>query len=365
MFCMIGCSADKAKELPNKKNAIYTDCDNDQYYFMSDSIARNKNGYFYMLSNWMYFFDTDAKKASLICNKSDCKHKESPADCNAFFAKSGQSFYNITAKYSNGTLYLVSSDKNDDGTYTLYLYAVSEDGSKREKLFPLYTLESNMYYTDFVLHKDYIFRTDILDGKRSLYRCALNGQGEKEILFTPEYDDYEIYNITGFGDDLYFQVFSYVKDDIQTAELYKYNLKSEKTDLVFDNFKSKEYYLVNDSIYYNSFDSNVIKKNIKTGKEEILIENKEKDNHKELSFDGWLLYVKAMGDTDQTLIYDLNGIEINTISHNKKGTVMYGYSDYLFYKPSRLESGQEAPCYWVLDKSKLGSKTPDWIKLDN
>lgn len=365
LFILMGCSANIEKELPDIKKAIQSDASDDQFYFTTDSIARSKNGYFYMLNNWMYFFNNNTKTSSLICKKIDCKHKETPTNCDAFFAKLGENFYNITTKYSNDTLYLVSSDKNEDETYTIYLNAVSLDGSKRTRLFSLYTLERSIYFTDFIIHKDYLFRTDIIEGKLSLYCCYINGDGLKEIIFTPQYDDYEINNITCFGDDLYFQVFSYIKNDIQTAELYKYNTKTKKTDLVFDSFMSREYYLINDSIYYNSFESNVVKRNIKTKKEEILIENKEKGVYKDLSFDGWLLYVKKMGDTDKTYIYDLDGKEINTIKHDTKGTVMYGYFDYLFYKPSQAESNQNEPTYWLIEKSKLRNDNIDWIKLDN
>ena len=70
---MTGCSSKSNKINTEQSSASYVENEDFQYFIDSSSaIAKADNGYYFLNSLKLYFFDTATKEAYIVCNKPNC-----------------------------------------------------------------------------------------------------------------------------------------------------------------------------------------------------------------------------------------------------------------------------------------------------
>lgn len=382
LFCT-GCSTSNenqtaAQNIPTVSSILsdeslykYT-ADESQNYWGSNGnnyIKKVENGYYYIYEDLLYYFDKTSETSTVVCSSLDCSHNTS--DCSAYFGDYGdlrQYGYNTMGfEIYDNNIYIIGYEMNE--VCDFYLYRVNLDGSEREKICYLYSAEKDedgyfSYGYTLTMHNGCFYGTvDQENGWACLGRISADG----EITTISDYSDKEYFYIgivRCYGNYVYYNVSSYSDEDYNdyNSDLYRYNIDTEETELVIEDFFFSEGYLLIDEeniLYLNSDNEfNII--NINTEDKTTVLEwNEEYCNG--FSYDGIYIYIIDM--SSDVCIYDTAGNFVDKITC---GTCLFGDSEYLFVEagdePGAEQSGNGWGL-WALDKSQLGSENKEWIML--
>ena len=102
-----------------------------QVFFGRDSmpcIQKGGDGYYFLVSDHLYYYNTAMEHAIPVCGKADCSH--SGEDCHAYMGP----FVSEINYYDHKLYYIASERKEAEGVEGYFLWSVSEDGSQREKV---------------------------------------------------------------------------------------------------------------------------------------------------------------------------------------------------------------------------------------
>lgn len=182
-----GCSSKTEKENSSdfSYSSMRTGYDAQPYFSANlQDIVKTENGYYYFEqkeTEYLMFFDIESGYAVPVCNKAECSH-DSDSDCDAAFGKDG---IRITYLWYYGDSLYSCATKNskDGGDAEVFLYKISMDGSKREKVCSLF------YASDFEFvmscHRGYVYTAlNEMDNKVSLYRIKLEKNAEPELIYS-------------------------------------------------------------------------------------------------------------------------------------------------------------------------------------
>ncbi len=225
VYMMLFCGCGK-KNLGNK----YVEGSDYQYMFYSEQAqaatqARGDNGTFFAIKHFIYYLEDGADKAVPLCNKVDCLHDaetdiEKKGLCNAYINDVFYAEINILPiAYQDGYVYCV--DEFDDEMYGgQALYRISEDGSKREKL---YEWEDPLVQT-WCVHRGVFYYVEmtytnetVVENVLSVKKMELNSllEMKPEIVYEVEegLNVYSIAYLAAYGDYFYFGVVGDTAED--------------------------------------------------------------------------------------------------------------------------------------------------------
>lgn len=150
---MTGCSSKSNKINTEQSSASYVENEDFQYFIDSSSaIAKADNGYYFLNSLKLYFFDTATKEAYIVCNKPNCEHTSSK--CTAFFP--AFNYYPFQLSYFNNKLYVLGWEEEGSNMRHNYIYEVSLDNFKRKKSTYLFD-GTDTSSVSFIIHRGYIY----------------------------------------------------------------------------------------------------------------------------------------------------------------------------------------------------------------
>ena len=149
---MTGCSSKSNKINTEQSSASYVENEDFQYFIDSSSaIAKADNGYYFLNSLKLYFFDTATKEAYIVCNKPNCEHTSSK--CTAFFP--AFNYYPFQLSYFNNKLYVLGWEEEGSNMRHNYIYEVSLDNFKRKKSTYLFD-GTDTSSVSFIIHRVFI-----------------------------------------------------------------------------------------------------------------------------------------------------------------------------------------------------------------
>lgn len=331
-----------------------------QTYFQWSSMVKAESGYYLWneQKKQLVFFDIQSGKIVPVCNRPDCTHKD--ITCSADFSEdiSREDSYSDTyLQYYEGYIYIVGIDTND----YVNLYKVSGDGSTREKYMQLYkadlSSEEGDNVADFTqpevcIHRGYVYFIDKKESMPSLRKMKL-GTNDTEILYQTKEEHSEIYRMQACGDYLFFQAAHYKDEEYLEMEggIYAYNTISDKMIFLKNDIVSA-YYLNDEQLYYSTT-KGIQKYDLKTLKDEIVVEA-ESEYPSDVYVDDKNIYKSDW--TEELIQYDKNGKlkEEYTLKDENDYYMEFIYGDekYLFCK------GED--CIYTMSKEENAEKV--WEK---
>ena len=233
----------------------------DQAYMYLDlvhatqEVAETEDGYYFLISNRLFFVDKTTLQMIPLCNKPDCLHeKETDTQktwkCNAYFF----SGYHGFISYWNGNLYIMV-EYNQEGNKLPHggLIKVSKDGTKRTLVF-----EPQEEASIFVLHRGVFYYSSEtydrgLNANYNIHAVDLQNGGKDEILYHGEKESGSIQDMLCYGNHLYFREdFSDEEGNLKT-EIKEINLNSREITTL-ESEDDEKYILMQgvfqDQIYY-------------------------------------------------------------------------------------------------------------------
>ncbi len=147
------------------------------------AIAPGEGGYYFIMSDFLFFADPETEISVPVCSKAECRHYEETDPqkvwlCNAFVGSSAAPSF---LQFYEGNLYCISSAGSVNGELTLFpkteLLRVSPDGTVHDYLFPV---DAVLQFA--AIHRGYLYYAPV-DEKYRLYRQKMDGNGEEELVF--------------------------------------------------------------------------------------------------------------------------------------------------------------------------------------
>ena len=203
---MTGCSSKSNKINTEQSSASYVENEDFQYFIDSSSaIAKADNGYYFLNSLKLYFFDTATKEAYIVCNKPNCEHTSSK--CTAFFPTFN--YYPFQLSYFNNKLYVLGWEEEGSNMRHNYIYEVSLDNFKRKKSTYLFD-GTDTSSVSFIIHRGYIYYlkgggTNIKETTACLFRKKIGSKSKKdkaEVIYKFSGIGAELSNIKASGNNL-------------------------------------------------------------------------------------------------------------------------------------------------------------------
>lgn len=359
-------SGDSASKQPEKSEPY-------QQYWSSENIKAVDNGYYFIESDKLYFWDKNKKSGTVACSNAGCSHSDER--CNAYFGSYGENdqygYGNLDLEIYGDHFYKMGYEFGD--TTDLSVYSISMDGSERKKLFEAYSIEKEgggykISYKWKMLDGSYYGVLDSEDDSYGLSRIELDGSSRVVYDMTGK-EHAHIDDFTGEGLNLYFTATWEENGDYRNS-LVRYDTQKDQAEVVEEDYPGSEARFIDDhTLIYQDVKNNYYKMDLDTKKDELLIEGE--NSFYRMSTDGVYIYVS----TDTGLnVYDLDGKKIDEIAA-AEADVKFGDSEYLFiessYEPEtqpteeQLEADEQPPeCMWILDKKQIGSAKKDWMKME-
>lgn len=364
LLLLCGCNEKTQKASGEKEITNIFHINENQRYWSNKNIKKVEKGYYYFYGERLYYLNQETMEAMLVCTTPDCKHNDKY--CNAYFGLYGDnyeySFLDIGLEVTDKYIYVIGIEELDVTNF--YLYRVSRDGTKREKLFYLYSTEKNYSFYDYIMHRESLYRAVINEKKAYLERTNLEGT-VTTIFDLSQYHGVSLDTIQGYKDYIYFYATYYQDKERKKlcSKLYKYNINTHKIEVVLDNFICNEYRLMDENnLIYMDLDYSIKRKNIKTKEEKVI--RPTDGNYSEFSYDGNNVYFNNVMN-DKIEIYNLQGKKIDEIEIYG-GNCSFGDSKYLFVENMPDKDGEFSEKYglYVFDKSKIGSKEKEWKGIE-
>ena len=200
------------------------------------NLAEGKEGYYFALTlkgnHFLFYTDKKTLQTLPVCGKPNCLHYQETDEerrklCNAFFT--GDSFY-PTVLYNEGRLLIPVSK----GTSGMGLESFSNDGSERKEILSPGGISNSLFMT---AHRGYLYYvrseyTEEMESSSCLYRRSLHQVNAKEELLFASPDAQTgdgLYNILGYGNNLYFSAMMTVE-----KRFYRLDLDSMEVSQIFD-----------------------------------------------------------------------------------------------------------------------------------
>lgn len=348
-----------------KTNSYYSfDADSNQTYWKGNCIKKAEKGYYYFYNNRLYFWDKETMESILVCIVPDCKHKDEY--CNAYFGSYGDKlqydFLDLGLEITDKNIYAIGYERSEVTDF--YLYRISRDGTEREKLFYLYSTEKDYYFYEYIMHRGNLYQAVINEERACLEKTSLDNK-VTTIIDLSQYYGVCLDTILGYGDYIYFDAAWYEDKEQKKlqAKLYRYNVNTDKLEVVLDDFICNGYQMVDENcMIYMELDYSIKKMDIRTGKEIIL--RPTDGNFFDFSYDGVYLYINNHYD-NKIEVYNLDGNKIDEIEFYG-GNCYFGDSEYLFVQDMADKNGELSEEYgtYILDKSQIGSDKKEWKGLE-
>lgn len=305
-----------------------------QYFFGSmPCVQKVEKGYYFLLSEYLYYYDETMEQACKVCNKYNCNHQNE--ECNAYLA--GATEINC---FENKLYYIAPEEEASDNWYLFY---VSGNGKRREKIVQVATLnpEDNGISFQMCVHRGKLFfcvkkSTTLKKETASVYEVELNGKHRWKKIDSFEGYGATVDDIAAYGNTLVVlgsyadsadAEFRYHTDivNIDSNEVKKDVIYNEDKDAVFA-------FMDKDGLYYYS-DSKLFVADINTGKEKCISGNNL--FYDDINFDGRYIYnsnwSECRDNNDYSEyridIYDLMGKKKGSIPMTKNMTWLYGDKD--------------------------------------
>lgn len=359
---MSGCQGKTGEESSQIKEVNYdlsdfkiaADGKENQAYWNSlgHSYAAGDDGYYFSASNsgnmLLYYIDRETHLARPLCDKSNCDHVGSK--CNSVF--SGYVVSSVwrykdnlyTIKYSNGQAILVRC---------------ALDGSNREELFEIGTLEENTNLYCLAFGNDCVYISTKSgncvtkeEAEVTLRKRSLDGKEDIVIYSTTE-ENSVIQAVKCYGNQTFFIAEKHgYKDGALTPEskgLFCYDnsnqtvgkiLDSNICDYAFDyHNKQLYYYVLGDGLYCFDIDANSTKKLYEAEDSTKLCQLNIDDQYIYLSNERWNAFAGKAVAAPMLIILNRNGELVNRFNTDVYATCFGDESNLLFR--TRNSSGSQ------------------------
>ena len=269
---MTGCSSKSNKINTEQSSASYVENEDFQYFIDSSSaIAKADNGYYFLNSLKLYFFDTATKEAYIVCNKPNCEHHSSK--CTAFFP--AFNYYPFQLSYFNNKLYVLGWEEEGSNMRHNYIYEVSLDNFKRKKSTYLFD-GTDTSSVSFIIHRGYIYYlkgggTNIKETTACLFRKKIGSKSKKdkaEVIYKFSGIGAELSNIKASGNNLILMNSSFsdtdgngYKTSYTLIDIHSLKARQLKDDKAYSLFAD------GDCAYYGNRSGEVYCINLTTNKE--------------------------------------------------------------------------------------------------
>lgn len=166
-------------------------------------IQKAGDGYYFLVSDRLYYYAPSMEQAIPLCGKADCDH--TGEDCHAYMG----SFVD-KINYYDHKIYYIAEDKDEiENVGRYFLWFVSEDGSRREKVAQIATVEEDGGVGfQLCVHRGYAyFVVDInrgVDKKTKTAVQKINLEGAPVCSEVAVYEGYcpGIKDLTAYGNTL-------------------------------------------------------------------------------------------------------------------------------------------------------------------
>lgn len=370
LFCLFACCIN----LTGCTSAEYTDSKDEEHDSQNywggtgHELAASENGYYFIDSSMLMFFDRESKRCVPLCNKTDCNHLLGDKSCDAYLNPwiymSSCGIY-----YYDKNIYILGAE--NENSNNINLYKISEDGSKRTKLGYMFKgdLEEGISI-DMNIFKGYAYYSlkSYSENKSTceLYRLSLDGKGKPELVDSFEGYSSEYLRIRGAGGYLYYQT-SYCaeKNSDYSGDIYQYDIKKKRSKKMVTDYY-QDYTIFGNQLFYNK-DAQIIKMDLSSQKESLAFE-KEGETKFYLSCDGNYVYLDnslgiylVNGNYSERKVYvlDMNGKEIDTIEIGNDNSVLFG-DPYMFFM---TELNGKGGLWKAFDKSEIGKDKIKWMTV--
>ena len=378
---MTGCSANNYN---TEQNAIsYVENEDFQNFIDSSSaFAKVNSGYYFLKSMKLYFFDTKAKEAYIVCNKPNCEHNSN--NCTAFF--SIFNYYPFRLSYFNNSLYVLGWEEEGSNLRHNYIYEISLDNYKRKRAAFLFD-GTDTNSVSFIIHRGYIYYIkgglgDLKETTSYLYRKKLGNTSKKEKVETVyEFSGIgaSIIDLKASGNNLVVLNASYgdINGNAYKTSYTLIDIHSLESKVIVGN-KAYSLFAVGDVAYYEKGEKKVYRVDLNTGKEEFFCDI---DSPCYISVDSNYIYFdnlqsiyieKVEEKNRKILVYDKAGNYVTDIvPKNPKDDCYFGGDDIMIFKENIVgetiidnSDANSAKGYYVLDKSQLTSNDKQFIDME-
>lgn len=380
---MTGCSS-KNNNINTEQNSVtYVENEDFQNFIDSSSaFAKADNGYYFLNSMKLYFFDTATKEAYIVCNKPNCEHNSN--DCTAFFSIFNH--YPFQLSYFNNALYILGWEEEGSNIRHNYIYEVSLDNYKRKKAAYLFD-GTNTSSVSFIIHRGYVYylkgyAAQPKETTAYLYRTRLGNTSQKaeaEIIYEFSGIGAEISNIKASGNNLIVLNSSYsdtdgngYKTSYTLIDIHSLNARELVGDEAYSLFADGEV------AYYGKGEDKIYRMNLNTNKEDFFCDI---DGPCYISADSNYIYFdniqsvyieKTKEQDRKILVYDKNGNYITEIVlKNPKDDCYFGGDDIMIFKETIVGEAitddsdtNGAKGYYILDKTQLTSPNKQFIDME-
>ena len=376
---MTGCSSKSNKINTEQSSASYVENEDFQYFIDSSSaIAKADNGYYFLNSLKLYFFDTATKEAYIVCNKPNCEHTSSK--CTAFFP--AFNYYPFQLSYFNNKLYVLGWEEEGSNMRHNYIYEVSLDNFKRKKSTYLFD-GTDTSSVSFIIHRGYIYYlkgggANIKETTACLFRKKIGSKSKKdkaEVIYKCSGIGAELSNIKASGNNLILMNSSFsdtdgngYKTSYTLIDIHSLKARQLKDDKAYSLFAD------GDCAYYGNRTGEVYCINLTTNKEtsfcNIGVPAYISADSNYVYFDNLQsIYIDKIDEKDRKIfVYDKSGKYVTEITpKNPKDDCYFGGDDMMIFKEiidGETAESDGAKGYYVLDKSQLKSPDKQFIDME-
>jgi hypothetical protein len=315
-------------------------------------MAESETGYYFfsgMMNCFLFYMDKTTMKSVVLCNKPDCLHynesnNEQISKCNAFFV-----YANASITYYNSHIYLfdnANETRYDKVTSNLVslgwsLYQVSNDGTKRQKIFTILEKPSSL-----MIHRGYIYYSTNDYGSAAslndsavsickIYRISLSNLDQSpELIYTYSGYNADVFKLVGYQNYIYFLCIDYPKSSSEVADnlLMSYNITNKEISQINNDVGS--YAVCGGKIVYYSFSGDVYRCNL-DGSETIILNHVNGvpySDEKYIIIDSGSQDMQGNPIKRQLKIFDIGGKEHQSydIDKIKNVTILGSSDDYIF-----------------------------------
>jgi len=376
---MTGCSS-KNNNINSAQNAVtYVENEDFQNFIDSSSaIAKANNGYYFLKSMKLYYFDAKTKDTYIVCDKPNCEHNSN--DCTALF--SNFSYYPFQLSYFNNSLYVLGWEEEGSNIRHNYIYEVSLDNYKRKKAAYLFdgTDTSSVY---FILHRGYVYylkggASDLKETTSYLYRKKLGSTNKKEDaekIYETSGIGASIMNIKASGNNIVLlnSSFGDTEGNGYKTSYSIINIHSLETKEIAGN-EAYSLFADGEIAYYGKGENKIYRINLKTNEEDFFCDINGpcyvSADSNYIYFDNLQkMYIDESFNDRKILVYDKNGNFVTEIiPKNPKDICYFGGDDVMIFcdvvaSDTNGDNTNNGIGYYVLDKSQLTSANKQFIDM--
>lgn len=188
--------------------------------------ARTEQGIYFMVGQYLFFYDYESQKCVPFCNKSDCLHYEETDGyrttyCDALFYP----YYQLIFLYDEK---LYASQGNFNGQ-KIQLMEMNLDGTNRKVLCDLTDCKWPVFHRGVIYYRK-IARNE--QGVMSYYLCGrsvMEDPDKEYILYTGKYEEGSIQHVYPFGDHVYFND---LDEETISEDFLSYNIQTGEVKLL-------------------------------------------------------------------------------------------------------------------------------------